>query len=43
MNTRIDRDGRVIKTGEQLLIDNQQDIRYIGLCYRHWRQGISHA
>ena len=43
MNTRIDRDGRVIKTGEQVLIDNQRDIRYIGLCYRHWREGISHA
>ena len=43
MNTRIDGTGRVIKTGEQVLIDNQQQIRYIGLCYRHWRQGISHA
>ena len=28
---------------EQVLIDNQRDIRYIGLCYRHWREGISHA
>ena len=43
MNTRIDETGRVIKTGEQVLIDNQQHIRYIGLCYRHWRLGISHA
>lgn len=43
MNTRIDPQGNVIKTGEQVLIDNQQHIRYIGLCYRHWRQGISHA
>ncbi len=43
MNTRIDPEGRVIKTGEQVLIDNQQQIRYIGLCYKHWRQGISHA
>ncbi|NLW20266.1 MAG: thymidine kinase [Clostridiales bacterium] len=43
MNTRIDGSGRVIKTGEQVLIDNQQDVRYIGLCYRHWRQGISHG
>ncbi len=43
MNTRIDPEGRVIKTGEQVLIDNHQQIRYIGLCYKHWRQGISHA
>ncbi|NLE20931.1 MAG: thymidine kinase [Clostridiales bacterium] len=43
MNTRIDRDGRVIKTGEQVLIDNHQEIRYIGLCYKHWREGLSHA
>ena len=43
MNTRIDPEGRVIKTGEQVLIDNHQQIRYIGLCYRHWRQGVSHA
>ncbi len=43
MNTRIDPEGRVIKTGEQVLIDNQQAIRYIGLCYQHWRQGISHG
>lgn len=43
MNTRIDPEGKVIKTGEQVLIDNQQQIRYIGLCYKHWRQGISHA
>lgn len=43
MNTRIDPQGNVIKTGEQVLIDNQQEIRYIGLCYQHWRKGISHA
>ena len=43
MNTRIDSEDRVIKTGEQVLIDNQQHIRYIGLCYRHWRMGISHG
>ncbi len=43
MNTRVDPEGRVIKTGEQVLIDNQQTIRYIGLCYQHWRRGISHA
>ncbi|MGI6696699.1 MAG: thymidine kinase [Christensenellales bacterium] len=43
MNTRVDPEGRVIKTGEQVMIDNQQAIRYIGLCYRHWRQGISHV
>lgn len=43
MNTRVDAEGRVIKEGEQVLIDNQTDIRYIGLCYEHWRQGISHA
>ena len=41
MNTRIDPEGNVIKTGEQVLIDNQQEIRYIGLCYQHWRKGIS--
>ncbi len=43
MNTRIDQTGRVIKTGEQVLIDNHQQIRYIGLCYRHWRLGLSHG
>jgi len=43
MNTRIDKDGNVIKTGDQILIDNQQDIRYIGLCYKHWKMGKSHA
>ena len=43
MNTRIDPAGNVIKTGEQVLIDNQQEIRYIGLCYQHWRKGISHG
>ncbi|NLD51634.1 MAG: thymidine kinase [Clostridiales bacterium] len=43
MNTRVDQQGRVIKEGEQVLIDNQQRIRYIGLCYQHWRKGMSHA
>ncbi len=43
MNTRIDGRGRVIKEGEQVLIDNQQKIRYVGLCYKHWRQGKAHA
>ncbi|MDD4080330.1 MAG: thymidine kinase [Eubacteriales bacterium] len=43
MNTRIDPEGNVIKKGQQVLIDNQQAIRYIGLCYKHWRKGISHA
>ncbi|NLX82792.1 MAG: thymidine kinase [Clostridiales bacterium] len=42
MNTRINQHGTVIKTGEQVLIDNQQEIRYIGLCYKHWREGVSH-
>ena len=28
---------------QKVLIDNQQHIRYIGLCYRHWRMGKSHA
>lgn len=43
MNTRVDAAGNVIKHGEQVLIDNQSDIRYIGLCYSHWRQGRSHG
>lgn len=43
MNTRVDPSGRVVKQGEQVLIDNQQDIRYIGLCYEHWLTGQSHA
>ena len=43
MNTRIDEEGRVIMQGEQVLIDNHQKIRYIGLCYKHWRQGKAHA
>ena len=43
MNTRVDPQGRVIKEGEQVLIDNQQTIRYMGLCYEHWRKGMSHA
>ena len=43
MNTRVDQEGRVIKEGEQVLIDNHTAIRYIGLCYVHWRKGISHG
>ena len=43
MNTRVDTKGQVIKEGAQVLIDNQRQIRYIGLCYEHWRKGISHA
>ncbi len=46
MNTRVDGDGNVIKHGAQVLIDTkgkQKPIRYIGLCYKHWREGISHA
>jgi thymidine kinase len=43
MNTRVDPDGNVIREGEQVLIDNQQDIRYMGLCYQHHREGKSHA
>lgn len=43
MNTRIDGKGNVIKEGQQVLIDNQQEIRYIGLCYKHWKLGESHG
>ena len=43
MNTRVDPEGRVVKEGEQVLIDNQTEIRYLGLCYEHWRKGISHG
>ncbi len=43
MNARVDANGTVIKHGEQVLIDNQQAIRYVGLCYYHWRIGKSHA
>lgn len=43
MNTRVDFKGQVIKEGAQVLIDNQRQIRYIGLCYEHWRKGVSHA
>lgn len=44
MNTRVDRRGRVVKEGEQVLIDtgeSGEEITYIGLCYHHWRQGKS--
>lgn len=43
MNTRIDGEGNVIRTGSQILIDNQQEIKYIGLCYKHWKLGQSHG
>ena len=43
MNTRVDPQGNVIKEGAQVRIDNHQSIRYIGLCYEHWRKGISHG
>ena len=43
MNTRVDGKGNVIKQGAQVLIDNQDEIRYIGLCYQHWREGKSHG
>lgn len=39
MNTRINSNGEVIKSGEQVLIDNHESIRYVGLCYKHWREG----
>lgn len=44
MNTRVDRKGNVVKEGEQVLIDTGKEsepIVYIGLCYKHWRQGKS--
>lgn len=41
MNTRIDVQGNVIKTGEQVLIDDGAEIAYIGLCYKHWQSGES--
>ena len=40
MNARIDCSGHVIREGEQVVID-KGDVRYIGLCYQHWLQGIS--
>ncbi|NLC32936.1 MAG: thymidine kinase [Clostridiales bacterium] len=43
MNTRVDAQGSVIKEGQQVLIDDNSVIKYIGLCYEHWRKGISHA
>ncbi len=43
MNTRINGRGEVIKEGEQVLIDNSEEISYIGLCYKHWREGKAHA
>lgn len=44
MNTRITGDGRVIKEGDQVLIDTNTSGNpaiYIGLCYKHWREGDS--
>ena len=43
MNTRVDGRGRVIKQGAQVLIDNQEEIKYVGLCYQHWREGKAHG
>jgi len=41
MNTRIDSQGSVIKSGQQVLIDGGAQISYIGLCYQHWLRGES--
>ena len=41
MNTRVDAQGRVIREGEQVLIDTGEAVTYIGLCYKHWKQGKS--
>ncbi len=44
MNTRVDQRGRVVKVGEQVLIDTGkkgEPITYIGLCYKHWKAGKS--
>lgn len=44
MNTRMTRDGKVVKEGEQVLIDTggeAEPIVYIGLCYQHWKAGKS--
>lgn len=44
MNTRVTRSGAVVKEGEQVLIDTgeaSEPIFYIGLCYKHWKAGIS--
>jgi len=43
MNTRVDSRGQVVKQGEQVLIDNQDEIKYVGLCYQHWREGKAHG
>ena len=44
MNTRVTRDGKVVREGEQVLIDtgaSSEPIVYIGLCYKHWKAGES--
>ncbi len=41
MNARVDSTGRVIKQGEQVLIDAGTQIGYVGLCYKHWLAGVS--
>lgn len=44
MNTRVARDGTVVREGEQVLIDSggeSEAICYIGLCYQHWKNGKS--
>ncbi len=43
MNTRVNREGAVVREGAQVLIDGASEIRYMGLCYRHWREGRAHA
>ncbi len=43
MNTRVNGRDEVIREGEQVLIDNGDQVRYIGLCYKHWREGKAHA
>ena len=37
----VDAQGRVIREGEQVLIDTGEAVTYIGLCYKHWKQGKS--
>jgi len=44
MNTRVDAWGRVIRQGQQVLIDGGDQshaVTYIGLCYKHWKAGES--
>ena len=42
MNARVDSQGMMVREGEQVLIDTEDEpITYIGLCYGHWRDGKS--